>query len=417
MNWYEQLPWVGTALAAGLLIGIERGWTLRMAPDGARVAGIRTFTLLGLLAGVAGAIAVRGYGFVAGALVAAAAATLAIGYGRGLKANAQADATSAVAGFLTLALGFTAGIGNPALAIAGAALVTLVLALRSETHTLMRRLEEADVKALARYAVIALAVLPFLPNGTYGPYDAWNLRELWLVVILVTGFSFAGYAANRVFGARHGTIATALIGGAYSSTAVTYSFAQRLGSGEGGSAENAGIALATAVMYLRVTVLVAVLATSALIPFAILILPPLIVGAAASLWLCRNAARSDAPAPPGNPIALIPALTFLLFVAVTAVAARWAEGRYGEEGIAVLILIMGSMDVDAAIVTVGGLDPGALSPQLAAIALGGTVFVNMVVKIAVALAYARGRAKSAALALGASLVALAASLAVAGSML
>ena len=89
MNWYEQLPWVGTALAAGLLIGIERGWTLRMAPDGARVAGIRTFTLLGLLAGVAGAIAVRGYGFVAGALVAAAAATLAIGYGRGLKANAH----------------------------------------------------------------------------------------------------------------------------------------------------------------------------------------------------------------------------------------------------------------------------------------------------------------------------------------
>jgi len=416
MDWSEQLLWVGTASAAGLLIGIERGWKLRMAPDGARVAGIRTFTLLGLLAGVAGLIAMRGYGLVAGALVAGAAATLAIGYSRGLRAEEKADATSAVAGFITLALGFTAGIGNPGLAIAGASLVTLILALRTETHALIGRLEEADVKALARYAVIALAVLPFLPSGTFGPYGAWNPQKLWLVVILVTGFSFAGYAANRVFGARHGTIATAIIGGAYSSTAVTYSFAQRLGSGEGGGAESAGIALATAVMYLRVIVLVAALATPILIPFVTLILPPLIVAAAASLWLCWNAHKSVGPAPPGNPIALIPALTFLLFVAVTAVAARWAEGRYGEEGIAVMILIMGSMDVDAAIVTTGGLEPGAISPQLAAIALGGTVLVNMVVKIAVTFAYARTRARSAALALGASLVALAASLAAAYSM-
>ena len=69
--------------------------------------------------------------------------------------------------------------------------------------------------------------------------------KLWWVVILVTGFSFAGYVANRIFGERHGTIATALIGGAYSSTAVTQSLAQRLGATAGG-AEEAGIALATA---------------------------------------------------------------------------------------------------------------------------------------------------------------------------
>jgi uncharacterized membrane protein (DUF4010 family) len=411
MDWSEQLLAVGTALAAGLLIGIERGWKLRKEPEGARVAGVRTFTLLGLLAGIAGMTATQGYGFVAGALIAAPAATLAIGYGRGSRRGAKADATSAVAGFVTLGLGFTAGIGNPGLAIAGASLVTLVLALRSEAHTLIGRLEEADVKALARYAVIALAVLPFLPSGTYGPYGAWNLQELWLVVILVTGFSFAGYAANRIFGARHGTIATAIIGGAYSSTAVTYSFAQRLGAGEGGGAENAGIALASAIMYLRVIVLVAALATPILIPFATLITPPLIVGTAASLWICRRANKSVGPAPPGNPIALIPALTFLLFVAVTAVAARWAEARFGEQGVAVLILIMGSMDVDAAVVTIGGLEPDAIAPQLAAIALGGTVLINMAVKLGVTLAYARGRASSAALALGASLVALAASLA------
>jgi uncharacterized membrane protein (DUF4010 family) len=107
---------------------------------------------------------------------------------------------------------------------------------------------------------------------------------------------------------------------------------------------------------------------------------------------------------------LVPALGFLLFVAVAAVVARWAQGEFGEQGIAVLLLIMGSMDVDAAIVTAGGLPPTAIGADLAALALGGTILANMSVKLGVTLAYARSRGTSAALALGASMVALAASL-------
>ncbi len=413
MSWTEQALAVATALACGLLIGIERGWNLRDAPEGSRVAGVRTFTLLGLLAGLAGLVASAGMGIAGGGLVAAAAAILAIGYARKLDGDDQHGATTPIAGMVTLGLGFLAGSGNPSLAIAGATLVTLILALRAETHGLIERLDEQDVKALARYAVIAGAVLPFLPDGSYGPYGAWDLRQLWLVVVLVTGFSFIGYVANRLFGARHGTLATAIIGGAYSSTAVTQSLAQRLGSGQCGGAEPAGIALASAVMYLRVLLLVAVLATRVLVDFAILILPATLVGAAAGYWLYRKAEGGEKPVPPGNPIELLPALGFLIFVAVATVGARWAEGRFGDEGIAILILIMGSLHVDAAIVTLGGLDPAAISPALAALALGGTVLANMAVKLGITIAYARGRGTGAALALGASMAALAVSLVVA----
>lgn len=411
MTWDGDYLAIGAALAAGLLIGIERGWNLRDASDGTRVAGVRTFTLLGLMGGLAGLVSENGYGLVAGGLVAAAAVVLAIGY---LKTATppRADATTAIAGLLTLALGFVAGSGSPALSIACAAVVTLILALRSETHTLIAKLDEQDVKALARFAVIAVAVLPFLPSGNYGPYDAWNLQKLWLVVVLVTGFSFAGYVANRIIGVRHGTVVTALIGGAYSSTAVTQSLAQRLGANGGGGAEAAGIALATLVMYIRVLVLVSILATSVLVPFAILILPALATSGVAGFWLYRNASAGDRAAAPGNPIALLPALGFVAFVAAAAVAARWAEGRFGEQGIAVLILIMGSLDVDAAIVTVGGLETGTISPALAALALGGTVVANMTVKLGITIAYARSKGRGAAIALGASMIALAVSLGV-----
>jgi len=281
-----------------------------------------------------------------------------------------------------------------------------VLASREELHGFVDRLDRRDVLALARFAVIALAVLPFLPDGRYGPYGAWNPATLWWVVVLVTGFSFAGYIANRLFGARHGTVATALIGGVYSSTAVTQSLSQRLGTAEGGEAESAGIALASAVMYLRVIVLVAILAPRLFQPFLVLVIPALIVAWAAGWWLYRRAPKSEGGAPPGNPIALLPAFGFVLFVAIAAVAARWAEQRFGDQGIAALLFLMGSMDVDAAIVTAGGLRPDAIAPVLAALAIGGTILANMTVKLGITFANARGRGRSAAAALLASMVVL-----------
>ncbi|MCL6684715.1 MgtC/SapB family protein [Sphingomonas alba] len=412
MNWQAEAYSVGGALAVGLLVGIERGWKQRREKPGSRIAGVRTFTLLGLGAGIAGLIGARGYSLAAGALIAGGVGLMTYGFGRELKA--QRDSTTAVAALLTLAIGFLAGSGSAGLAIAAAAITISVLALKAEIHSFLDKLDEEDVKALARFSVIALAVLPFLPDQPFGPFDAWNASKLWWVVILVTGFSFAGYVANRIFGERHGTIATALIGGAYSSTAVTQSLAQRLGQDNSPGAEDAGIALATAVMYLRVLVLVGLLATRLTIPFLIVVAPPLIVSWLAGWWLYRNAPKCDAPAAPGNPIALLPALGFVLFLAVAAVAARWAQGRFGEQGIAWLLLFMGSLDVDAAIVTAGNLPPDAIAPQLAALALGGTILANMAVKLGITLAYARKKSLSAALALLASMVTLAASLVIGG---
>jgi len=397
---------VFTALACGLLIGIERGFDLRRLRAGTRVAGVRTFTLVGLVAGLAGLAGHFGEPFAAGALVAGAVAVLAIGYANRPDLAKRPDATTPVAALATVALGFIAGFGEPGFAIAGAAIVTLILALKAELHGFLDKLDEDDVKALARYAVIAGAVLPFLPNGRYGPLGAWNPQKLWLVVVLVTGFSFLGYVANRVFGERRGTIATALIGGAYSSTAVTQSLAQRLGSASQLGAENAGIALATAVMYLRVLLLIGVLSTRVLVPFALILLPAIVIAWAAGFWLYRKAPKCDAPSAPGNPIALLPALGFVAFVAIAAVAAKWAAGRFGERGIAALLLIVGSTDVDTAIITLGGLQPQAISALLAAIAIAGTIIVNMTVKMGITLAYAGRRGLPAIAAMAASVLAL-----------
>jgi uncharacterized membrane protein (DUF4010 family) len=166
-------------------------------------------------------------------------------------------------------------------------------------------------------------------------------------------------------------------------------------------------------MYVRVLLLVAVLATRIALPFAIITLPAILVGAGAGWWLYRKSPRADAPTTPGNPIALLPALGFVAFVAAMAVAVAWAEGRFGQQGIALLLLISGSANVDVAIITAGGLPPQAISAELAAIALAGTIVVNMVVKIGVTIAYARAKGRSAAIALLASTLVLAGTVAIA----
>jgi uncharacterized membrane protein (DUF4010 family) len=408
--WASEAVRVGAGLAIGILVGLERGFKLRDQKAGTRVAGIRTFSLIGLGSGLAGLIAAA-QPAVAAVVLAAMLAYLGIAYAPRLKA--KGDATSPIAAATTIAAAFAAGLGHVGLALAATAVIVFVLAMKDDVHQFVDRMDEKDMHALARFGVIALAVLPFLPDRAMGPYGAWNPSKLWWVVILVTGFSFAGYVANRLFGARHGTIATALIGGAYSSTAVTQSLAQRLGSSGASGAEPAGIALASAVMYLRVIVLVALLAQRILWDFVVVITPALIVAWLVGWWLYRKAPPGKEGTQPGNPIALLPALGFVLFIAIAAVVARWAEGRFGEEGIAVLLFLMGSMDVDASIVTAGGLPPEAIAAALAAIAIGGTIIANMAVKIGVTLTYAKAAGRSAALALLASTLVLAATLVVA----
>jgi uncharacterized membrane protein (DUF4010 family) len=137
-----------------------------------------------------------------------------------------------------------------------------------------------------------------------------------------------------------------------------------------------------------------------------MILPALVIAWGAGFWLYRKAPKADSPTAPGNPIALLPALGFVAFVAAASVGAAWAQGRFGENGIAVLLLVTGSLDVDVAIVTLGTLPAAAISPLLAAIAIGGTIIANMAVKIGITLVYARRKGVSAAVAMTASVVAL-----------
>ncbi len=377
-------------LAIGLLIGLERGWQQRQAAPGSRVAGLRTFGLFGLIGGLAGfASGVAGGWAVAAVLLLAGAALVVIGYRR----DRSPSATTEAAALVTLGLGWLAGQGLPVPALALAAMTAFLLSQRARLHQFVAGMGEADLAALVRFAVIAGGLWPVLPDRAMGPLDAWNPRELWLVVVLVCAIGFAGYALSRRMGPGRGLLVTAAVGAIYSSTAVTAALAQRLRSEVAARPRlAAGIALASLVMFVRVMALVAVLVPFALPGFVPVVAPGMLASLAMVWWLGRRAsAASASAAPTGNPFALLPALGFVLLVALVQLAVKYMQLRFGDGGVALTLALAGALDVDAAIVALRGAPADAISPMLAGAILALPVLLNTLLKLGVVLVTA-GRA-------------------------
>ncbi len=382
---------LGIALGIGLLIGIERGWVQRRQRSGARVAGVRTFGLLGLLGGLLGLMT---SGPATGLAVASGAGVIVlvvIGYRNGLDATPpDRSMTSATAAIVTLCLGMLSVLGHPRIAIVSAGVTMALLTSRARLHAWVRSLDDVDIKATAQFAVIALVVLPILPDADLGPFGAINLRNLWLVVVFVTGLSFAGYWASKRLGAAHGTLAAATIGATYSSTAITAELSRRLRLSSGDDAVlRAGIAAATAVMLLRVLILTAVLVPDGFVAFAAVVAPAALIASAIAVWSARRVAHGDGePLPAKNPIALGPAIGFAALVALIVFASKWALSRFGDKGLVTLLAITGLYDVDSAIITVGNLEPGMISPTRGGLVLAVPILVNTVLKGAIVIVLA-----------------------------
>ena len=383
-----------TALAIGLLLGLERGWSGRTAQRGSRVAGVRTFGLLGLIGGVAALLHRAGASVLAGVIVAAVAASLCIGFVGDVVRNVSVSATTVVAAILVAALGAVVVIGHTQLAAAIAVCATLLLALREDLHGWIASLSLPELKATLRFLALSIVIVPLLPDRMLGPYAALNPFDLGLVVVLLSGLSFAGYWAMRYLGPRRGLLVTAGMGGLASSTAVAL-LMSRL-SREHANYDKifaAGIILASVMMLLRVLVL------SAMFTHELLLSLVFIVGAGVAIGVVVIAMflQSVDDMPPGNsptianPFELMPALGFTLLLATILVASQWARHEHGEGSLLLVGALTGFFDVDSVIVSVKQLLISGLPYRIGTATILIAVLVNLLAKALIPLVlHARG---------------------------
>ena len=257
----SELSGLVIAALGGAMVGLERQWSGHADGPAARFAGIRTFSMLGALAGLSGWLWNAGATAPAVLLLMGAVAIVVTAYVAASRHDI--DGTTEVAALVVLAAGVLAGIGWIRLASGVVALTTLILVEKSRLHSLVRRIDDVGLRSGVRFAVMALVILPLLPEGPYGPLGGVRPRELWALVLFFSGLSFAGYVARRIVGPGRGYLVTGLLGGMISSTNVTFTFARTSRADPTMERPLAfGAVAANAMLYPRVMVATAILNAS-----------------------------------------------------------------------------------------------------------------------------------------------------------
>jgi len=341
---YDALIAIAVALGLGLLVGLEREWA------GNHLAGIRTFPLLTVLGAVL-ALPFEALPWMAPAGLLAVAGVLVAGYYvRTTRTDRGAGLTTAAAALAMYGAGVALGVGRVELGLLVGGAVALLLHWKRPMHELVERIGENDMRAVARMVLIALVVLPVLPDEAYDPYGVVNPFEIWLVVVLICGISLAGYLAYRFLGRTAGTLVGGLLGGLISSTATTVSYA-RISANRPAAGRVAAlvIMIASTIVFVRVFVELAVVAPGIVFDM----LPQLAAMAgwmlliALVMWWRVPAGDAVGQGDIDDPLQIKAAVVFgLLYVAVL-LAVAITERHLGGEGLYVVAGLSGLTDMDA----------------------------------------------------------------------
>jgi uncharacterized membrane protein (DUF4010 family) len=240
--------------------------------------------------------------------------------------------------------------------------------------------------------VLALVVIPVLPEGPFGPPPGFRPRELWALALLFSGLSFAGYLALKVIGARRGWGLAGLLGGIVSSSAVTLLFSRESRrKAAPGAALALGVLAACTVLPVRVGLVVTALAPQVALAVLRYLLPVLVVGVALCLFLLRQDDRVDESAPtPKNPLRFAAALPMAAGLQIMLYLMSWARQWLGDAGVMGSAALLGLTDVDALVYSLTRLTGANLTSAVAARALAVGILANTLLKLGIAAAVGRG---------------------------
>jgi uncharacterized membrane protein (DUF4010 family) len=378
---------LAVALAIGLLMGLERGWEYRQLPEGGRIAGIRTFGLIGLLGAIAVQLGSPHYDVFLAAGILSVAILMGISYWRETMTSTDVSITTPIAALVAFSLGAMAGLGHLTIASSAAVVVTTILGFRIELHTIVAHIEHEELTATMRLLLITLVVLPILPNRTIDPWNSLNPYQIWWMVVLIAGLSYVGYFANKFLGERRGLIVTGLFGGMTSSTAVTLTLSPIARAGnEECQVVAASILAASAIMFPRLLIIAGALTPDLAVKVAPAFATATLVTLAAAGWFAWRSSATELDAKQHdlqtrNPLDLWFALKFGLLLTAMMLASRAVESWLGNNGLFGFAAISGLADAAPITLSVSSMvAQNQVKMGVASIALLIAAGVNTLVK-------------------------------------
>ncbi len=353
-NWpyVPTLARLALALAIGLFVGIER-------ERRQKAAGVRTFAFAAVL-GAAGGLLGERFGLLAIGLLGVLVVLLNLDT---LKSGEGAEITTSAALLVTGFAGLLAGQGHTFTPTLMGVVTAALLAWKEPLAGFSHALTESELRSAILLAILAFVVYPVLPLGTVDPWGLVDLREAWIIVILIAALGFANYVLLKLYGTR-GIELTGFLGGLVNSTVTVAELASRAHASRGGLAEVAfrGVLLATAAMLVRNAINLGVLAPTALLDAG---LPLVLMLAAATLpvllrgWrLPRRPGELSDEAPIASirsPFALTSALRFGIIFLALEVAGTVAQRLLGHVGFYAVSAVGGVVSSASAVASAGNL--------------------------------------------------------------
>ncbi len=372
------------SLLLGAIVGTQRGWVMRNSVEGSRVAGIRTFSLVGLLGGLVGIVGDLYSPLLIGFVLIALVMLACIAFVIQQKKSDDISITGVVSLIVTYVLGVLAVSGQAVLAAAAAVITAVVLDNKKELHQALQKLQEYELDAALRLLLISIVLLPLLPNQGFGPWQALNPYEIWWMVVLIASISFVGYFAIKIGGAKRGILFTSVFAGLSSSTALTLQFSHLSRNQQGISPLLAsGILLSCGTMFPRLIIVLSVIN-----PHLVKLLWPIVTVMMVALyvpawWIWRTSqiGHVEQPKEQSNPLALQSALFFGVILAVIMLLSHALSQWFGDTGTLILAALSGITDVDAISLALGRQSTGYLDVNTAALGILIAASVNTIVKM------------------------------------
>lgn len=372
------------ALGIGMIIGFERE---RRRGKGVKLfAGVRTFAIIALL-GCAAALIGNHTASPLPLITAfgAVALLLTVAYYQQVERQQGIGLTTEITALLTVLIGALCYYQYITLAAALGIAIVGLLSLKEQLHGFAARITYDELYAALKFAVVTLIILPILPDTPMGPapFDVLNPRDVWWMVVLISGISFIGYILMKVVNVSRGIGLSGALGGLVSSTAVTLSFSGR--SKETPQlAGDFALAILAAWTILFARILIQVWPVNR--PLIDTLWPPMLFALMAGAlygavmhWRQRGGDVQNAEVE--NPFTLGTAFKFGALYAVILVVARAAEMYFGNTGIYVSALISGTVDLSAITATMANLNNnGTLDAQTATNAIVLAAATNTAVK-------------------------------------
>ena len=378
------------AVALAVFMGLAFEETYK-TEERSRPGGIRTFPMLAMCGATLYLIEpAHAFAFIAGLLGLAA---WLHAYLRSAPAKPEAPTFMVPASnLLAYVIGPIALMQPPWVAVALTVAAVLLLGTRERLHRLIHVVPRDELLTVGEFLILVGIILPLVPHERVSSLTPLTPYGVWLAVVTVCTLSYLSYLLQRYAPIKNAALLPAVLGGAYSSTATTVVLAKRLREAKQAPADiSAGIVAATAIMYVRIGVVVALFDMHIALTLAPALVVLAAIGAALAIYEWRRprarSAKTNLVVLPKNPLQIPAALIFAALIVVISVISAWVRGAFGENGILVLSAVVGATDIDPFVLNIaqGGIGGMSVASLCAAVLIAASS--NNVAKAAYAIGF------------------------------